>query len=214
MPPIYDEEEAGSSSAQAAAQAAAAWTAYGAQSAASGFSQTRNTPAQQTGVDKGFGMWAQDFTAQLDQLELDLLRIRMVYDRTEKKWVPKPYGKPMLNELGVASIMLFLRPLISKNTYFANYSADMVHMKTRAASRAINVMLARNQEDFGLTKPADSRPIIVICDHLIESAYRQAMDNGARNWFQKFVYEAFSRTETPQTSNPGIIGAVKNKLRF
>lgn len=197
--PYYEDEPQSPDAAQAAAQAAAAYTAYGAQSAASGFANTRTqnstTPGQ---LDRGFGMWAQSFDEQLQQMELDLLGVRMVYSKEQKKWGPIPFGRPMMNEQGVASLMLFLRTIISKNTYFSNYTSATVHQKCRSASRAINLMIARHEKEFGLRTAADSRVLVVLCDHLIESAYRQAMDNGTRNFFQKFVSEVFQKTETPQ----------------
>lgn len=207
--PNYDDEPQDASAAQIAAQTAAAYTAYGAQSAASGFASTRNQPAAQPGqLDRGFGMWAQDFDEQLSKLELDLLGIRMAYDKAEKKWKAVPFGKPTLNEQGVAAVMMFLRTLISKNTYFSNYTAATVHQKTRANVRAINLMLAKHEKEFGIRDPADTRTVVVLCDSLIESAYRQAMDNGARNWFQRFISEVFQKTETPPQKT-GLLSRLK-----
>lgn len=209
MPPFYEEEQPSPEAVQAAAQAAAQYTAYGAQSVASGFANTRTQNSSQPGqLDRGFGMWAQNFSEELQQLELDLLGIRMVYSKEEKKWKPVPFGKPILNEQGVAAIMLFLRTIVSKNTYFSNYTSATVHQKCRANMRALNLMLARHEKEFGLRTESDSRVIVVLCDSIMESAYRQAMDNGARNWFQRFISEVFQKTETPEQKN-GLVSKLK-----
>lgn len=179
------------------------------------------SPEQLAAIQAQYGYQNQDFSEKIDsdilrqadpvhvanQIKHALLGEEM---NEEGVWV-KVRDRPLINDDGLASVLVDIRELLSQNTTLSHLEEEQIGLLTISLSDAIISKLAMKYKEWKISK-AELTTVHDVVVKPIYLALRRAYRMNEKNWFKK----SLSATETklvgsPSTEKRGFLNFLRKK---
>ena len=93
-------------------------------------------------------------------------------------------GKPLVNDIGINSLLYLLRPYISSIITLSNYKDYEILDRAREMALNLTFLLMEKQEEFGIDE-ANLSCIKNLCVNCVESSYRKALNGNLAKIFSR-----------------------------
>lgn len=142
--------------------------------------------------------------------EIEMTLKGMVYDSDKGEWYLPIGFKPIVNELGLNSLMADARSVINQNTILSNFEIDQISRIIIRLGRSVKNKIKMNWKEFGIEKSNLDTAVFAVTDPAYSSLMR-AKGEGEKRFLKTSVraIESFTTTDKPQTGS-----ATSEKLKF
>ena len=152
--------------------------------------------------------WQQNLYNEIEQVVHDIKR---EVENERGNWVKIDKDmKPLMNEMGVASFRIAVRPLLSRNLMMSNYNEEMILTKLKGIVFTYISHLTMKYEEYEIEQDNLSLLIRIFRD-LIEPAHFRCLNNGERNYLNTINkrVEAIAYSQNPQVQQKkGWLGGI------
>ena len=135
----------------------------------------------------------------LKEIELTLKGWR--YDSVKQDWVMPVDAEPIVNELGLNSLMADARSVINQNTILSNFKIEQISLIIIRLGRTIKNKIKMNWKEFGIDKSNLDTAVFAVTDPAYASLMR-AKDEGEKRFLKTSVraVESFTSMQKPQSN--------------
>lgn len=143
--------------------------------------------------------------------EIEMTLKGMTYDYQKEEWKLLKDAQPIVNDLGVNSLMTDARPFINQISTLSNISIDQISKIVVNLGRTVKNKLKMNWKEFGIDKSNLSTVVFAITNPAFMTGLR-AMGEGERRFLKTSVraVESYTSNATPQQS----ASSTTEKLKF
>ena len=144
----------------------------------------------------------------LKEIELTLRGYH--YDSIKEQWIIPDGGKPLLNHLGLNSLMADARSVINQNTILSNYKIEQIASLIIRLGRTIKNKVKMNWKEWGIDKSNLDTVVFAVTDPAYASLMR-ALGEGEKRFLKTSVraIESFTSMQKPKSE-----GSTSEKLKF
>lgn len=132
---------------------------------------------------ENFMKYQLDSSDELKDLYNDLLGLEYIPE--QNKFVKVPYKEQLISQKGANTILVFLRPRISKITSLSNLDDEDIRKRCHNYMDALTYMLVRHMDEYKVKSLQVVKNIIELCDDVFYVTMMKAYEAGERDTLRK-----------------------------
>jgi len=120
-----------------------------------------------------------------------------IYDDNTEKWIIPKGVKPLINEIGIRSIMIDIRSIMNQNTILSNLRDDEVSHIIVGLGDTIITKLMMRHEEFGVDQAELTTIVYLVCNTSY-CALKRGYFEGERRFLKTTTQEKIGVMQYPQ----------------
>jgi len=142
--------------------------------------------------------------------EIEMTLKGAVYNSLKEEWVIDENSSPIVNDLGINSLMADARGIINQNTILSNLTTEEISKMIIRLGRSIKNKIKMNWKEFDIDKSNLDTAIFSVTDPAF-TALKRAMGEGEKRFLKTSVRAVESWTQNATQQAPS---ATSEKLKF
>ena len=134
-----------------------------------------------------------------------------VFDSTKQEWIISKFSTPIVNDLGINSLMADARGVINQNTILSNLTTEEISLIIVRLGKSIKNKIKMNWKEFGIDKSNLDTAVFAVTDPAF-TALKRAMGEGEKRFLKTSVRAVESWTQN--SSAPATASPTAEKLKF
>lgn len=117
-------------------------------------------------------------------------------------------GEPLMNELGISSILGQVQSITNRNTHMSNFESKMVYLRMMEISDTMIKDLMVNRVKYAIENLSTRDKILTISSNYALASLNRSLEQGERRFWKGSQQEITTRIESQNQKTGGILSKI------